>query len=114
MGPFVLNAETSTLRRGDELIPLPPKVFDTLLALVSASGEVLSKDDLLKSVWPDSFVEESNLTQNVFILRRALGQSPDGPAYIQTVPKRGYRIAVPVVDLHAVDIQNAVHLISLP
>jgi DNA-binding winged helix-turn-helix (wHTH) protein len=88
-----------TLRKGDEVIPLPPKIFDTLLVLVERRGEVVAKDQLMKELWPDSFVEESNLTQNIFLLRRTLGQASDNREFIQTLPKRGYRISVPVEDL---------------
>jgi Tol biopolymer transport system component len=69
------------------------------VALVRQRGEVVSKQELMEAVWPDSFVEEGNLTQNIFLLRRELGKTPEGEDYIQTVPKRGYRINVPVVNL---------------
>ncbi len=98
-GPFILNAATKTLRNGEQSVPMPPKVFDTLLALVERRGEVVTKDQLMQALWPDSFVEESNLTQNVFVLRRTLGRAPGDHEYIQTVPKRGYRISVPVEEL---------------
>jgi DNA-binding winged helix-turn-helix (wHTH) protein/Tol biopolymer transport system component len=100
-GPFILNAATKTIRNGEQNIPMPPKVFDTLLALVERRGEVVTKDQLMQALWPDSFVEESNLTQNVFVLRRALGRAPGDQEYIQTLPKRGYRISVPVEELDA-------------
>jgi DNA-binding winged helix-turn-helix (wHTH) protein/Tol biopolymer transport system component len=106
-GPFTLNAGTTTLRQGEQLIPLPPKIFDTLLALVERRGEVVTKDQLMKALWPDSFVEESNLVQNVFVLRRALGRASNNEEYIQTIPKRGYRISVPVEDLAAPDASPA-------
>jgi DNA-binding winged helix-turn-helix (wHTH) protein/Flp pilus assembly protein TadD len=77
-------------------VPLTPKVFETLLALVEQSGRVLSKDELLNRIWPDAFVEEANLTQNVFTLRKALGQQDDGRQYIETVPRRGYRFIAPI------------------
>jgi pimeloyl-ACP methyl ester carboxylesterase/DNA-binding winged helix-turn-helix (wHTH) protein len=72
-------------------VPLTPKVFDTLLVLLENSSHVLTKRELMQKVWPDSFVEENNLAQNISILRKALGEQ-----YIQTVPKRGYRFVVPV------------------
>jgi DNA-binding winged helix-turn-helix (wHTH) protein/Tol biopolymer transport system component len=100
-GPFVLNAATKTLRNGEQIITMPPKVFETLLALVGRRGEVVTKDELMQALWPDSFVEESNLTQNVFVLRRTLGRTSGDQEYIQTVPKRGYRISVPVQELEA-------------
>jgi Tol biopolymer transport system component/DNA-binding winged helix-turn-helix (wHTH) protein len=99
-GPYVLNVPAGSLRKDDELIALPPKVFDTLLVLVQSRGEVVTKQQLMNAVWPDTFVEESNLTQNVFLLRRKLGQTPvEGGEYIQTLAKRGYRITVPVQEL---------------
>ena len=115
-GPFILNVATKTLRNGEQNIPLPPKVFDTLLALVERRGEVVSKDQLMQTLWPDSFVEESNLAQNVFVLRRTLGRAPGDQEYIQTVPKRGYRISVPVEELvaPASDLKNSALAIERP
>jgi TolB-like protein len=79
------------LERDGELILLAPKAFDTLLALLQSRGDVLDKEDLLKRIWPDSFVEEGSLAQNISILRKVLGEGADGQPYIQTIPKRGYR-----------------------
>jgi TolB-like protein/Tfp pilus assembly protein PilF len=90
-GPFLLNSAQRLLKRHDKLIPLTPKAFETLLALVQNSGRVLEKEELLKLVWPDTFVEEATLSQNVFTLRRALGLTEEGRQYIETVPRRGYR-----------------------
>src|ERR1044071_725396 len=73
-------------------IPLTPKVFDTLLVLLENTSHVLTKQELMQKVWPDSFVEENNLAQNISVLRKALGQGSQGQDYIQTVPKRGYRL----------------------
>jgi len=70
-----------------ELVPLTPKVFDLLLMLVEKHGQVVEKHQLLDEVWPGTFVEEGNLTQNISVLRKALG----GKQYIQTIPRRGYR-----------------------
>jgi len=95
-GPFRLDSGQRVLLRDGELIPVAPKAFDTLLALVESEGRVLEKDDLLKLVWPDSFVEEGSLAQNISILRKTLGEATDGPLYIQTIPKRGYRFLAPV------------------
>src|SRR5215203_6815012 len=72
-------------------VQLTPKVFDTLLVLLENSSHVLTKKELMEQVWPDSFVEENNLAQNISILRKALGENKEGGHYIQTVPKRGYR-----------------------
>lgn len=93
---FVLDAGERVLLRGGEPVPLTPKAFDTLLALVRASGRLLSKDELLATVWPATFIEEATLAQNVFTVRRALGTRPDGGPFIETVPRHGYRFAVEV------------------
>src|SRR5262245_63782847 len=95
-GPFRLDADERLLMRDGRMTPLPPKVFDTLLVLVENSGRVVSKDELMQSLWPDTFVEESNLTQNISQLRRALGDGAGGPQYIETIPKRGYRFVAGV------------------
>lgn len=95
-GHFRLKSEDRLLLRGDDLVPLTPKAFDILLALLEHDGRVVNKDDLMKRVWPNTFVEEGNLTQNVSLLRKALGESADGPQFIETVPRRGYRFVAPV------------------
>ena len=73
-GHFRLDTGERVLRRDRELVPLTPKVFEILVALVEHGGKVVEKDDLMKRVWPDTFVEEGNLTQNVSLLRKALGE----------------------------------------
>ena len=88
---FRVDAAERILFKEDREVPLTPKVFDTLLDLLENSTHVLTKKELMQQVWPDSFVEENNLAQNISILRKALGQSKEGEHYIQTVPKRGYR-----------------------
>jgi len=95
-GRFRINTADRVLLRDQEVVPLTPKVFDILLALVQDSGEVISKDGLMKKVWPDSFVEEGNLTQNISLLRKALGEGQNGHQYIETVARRGYRFVAPV------------------
>jgi eukaryotic-like serine/threonine-protein kinase len=92
-GPFRLDAAQRLLLRDDCHIPLQPKAFETLLMLVRNSEKVVLKDDLLNAVWADTFVQESNLTQNIFVLRKALGEHDGGRRYIITVPGRGYRFA---------------------
>ncbi|MBX7055986.1 MAG: winged helix-turn-helix domain-containing protein [Pyrinomonadaceae bacterium] len=92
-GDFRLDADERVLRRGDAIVPLPAKVLDVLCLLVGKSGSVVSKSEILDTVWPDSFVEESNLTQSIYALRRALGSDQEGRAFIETIPKRGYRFA---------------------
>src|SRR5687767_15385227 len=90
-GAFRVDADERILLKEDREVPLTPKVFDTLLALIENSSHVLTKKELMQRVWPDSFVEENNLAQNISVLRKALGGS-----YIQTVPKRGYRFVADV------------------
>ncbi len=98
-GPFRLETVERTLLRDGRPVSLPPKVFDTLLLLVQRSGRLVEKDELMQKLWPDTFVEESNLTQNVFTLRRVLGEANDAHPYIETVPKRGYRFVADVREL---------------
>lgn len=100
-GPFRLDATERILRRENEPMPLTPKLFDTLLVLVERSGHIVEKSELLEAVWPDTFVEESNLSSNVSLLRKALGVAEDGRPYIETVAKRGYRFAEVVRTLPA-------------
>ena len=95
-GRFRLDRAERTLRRGGEPVPLTPKVFGILLALVENNGRVVEKDELMRQVWPDSFVEEGNLTQNISVLRKALGETTDGKPYIETVARRGYRFVASV------------------
>jgi DNA-binding winged helix-turn-helix (wHTH) protein/Tol biopolymer transport system component len=89
--PFRLDAAERLLLRDGAAVPLPPKAFDLLLALIEHHGHLLEKDELLKTVWPDTFVEEVNLSYNISLIRKALGESENGSRYIETVPKRGYR-----------------------
>jgi DNA-binding winged helix-turn-helix (wHTH) protein/Tol biopolymer transport system component len=91
-----LDPDERLLLRGDNPVPLAPKVFETLLTLVQNAGHLIDKDHLMKVVWPDTFVEEGNLTKNIFALRKLLGRADNGQEYIETVPKRGYRFAAPV------------------
>jgi DNA-binding winged helix-turn-helix (wHTH) protein/TolB-like protein len=95
-GPFLLDPPERTLLRGETPIPLPPKAFDTLVYLVENPGRLIPKDDLMKAVWRGTFVEESNLTLNISILRKALGDSVQEQRFIVTVPGRGYRFSAPV------------------
>jgi eukaryotic-like serine/threonine-protein kinase len=80
----------------DKPVPLAPKLFEILVALIVSNGRLLTKDELMQQVWPDSFVEESNLTVNISALRKILGESSGGQQYIETVPKRGYRFVTEV------------------
>ena len=90
-GRFRLKVAERLLLREGEPVPLTPKVFDILVTLVEHGGQVVAKDDLMKRVWPNTFVEEGNLTQNISLLRKALGETPGGVQFIETVPRRGYR-----------------------
>jgi DNA-binding winged helix-turn-helix (wHTH) protein/Tfp pilus assembly protein PilF len=90
-GDFRLDAGKLLLSRAGEHVPLTPKVFDTLLLLVKRKGEVLAKEELLRTIWPDTVVEENNLNQNISTLRRVLGESRGENRFIATVPGRGYR-----------------------
>jgi DNA-binding winged helix-turn-helix (wHTH) protein/TolB-like protein len=96
-GSFVLNPGERTLHRGSTLVPLQPKVFDTLLVLVENCGHLIEKAEFMQAVWPeDEFVEEQNLNKNISKLRQALGNGAGGSDYIQTVPTRGYRFTAEV------------------
>src|SRR5215471_19312582 len=95
-GPFRLDPDERLLSRESKPVPLAPKVIDTLLVLVENRGHLVDKDELIKRVWPDAFVEEGNLNKNIFVLRKTLGQWDGGREYIETVPKRGYRFVAPV------------------
>jgi eukaryotic-like serine/threonine-protein kinase len=92
-GPFRVDPEKELLLRDNEAIPLNPKAFQVLLVLIRHKQELVTKDELLKAVWPDTFVEETNLSRNIFLLRKALGESPQDHQYVVTVPGRGYRFA---------------------
>jgi TolB-like protein/Tfp pilus assembly protein PilF len=95
-GPFVLDVTDRSLKRDGVPVPLTPKLFDLLVALVEGAGRLVEKDALLKKVWPDVAVEEGNLTKGVFSLRQLL-DSDDSSRYIETIPKRGYRFVAPVM-----------------
>jgi eukaryotic-like serine/threonine-protein kinase len=98
-GPFRVDAERCVLLRENEPVPLTQKGFETLLVLIQNREETVSKDLLLKKVWPDTFVEEANLTQHISMLRKALGETPQDRRYIVTVPGRGYRFVASVQEV---------------
>ena len=98
-GPYRLDASQRVLLREGKPVSLTLKAFDTLHVLVEKHGHVVEKDDLMRQVWPDAFVEESNLTQNIFTLRKALGETTGEFKYIETVPRRGYRFVAPVEEI---------------
>jgi DNA-binding winged helix-turn-helix (wHTH) protein/TolB-like protein/Tfp pilus assembly protein PilF len=97
-GPFRLSVTDRLLMRDDRVVSLTPKVVDTLILLVENSGHVLTKNTLIETLWPDSFVEESSLTQNISLLRKALAENSGGQHFIETVPKRGYRFLANVTE----------------
>src|SRR5262245_548395 len=89
-GPFRLDVRQRLQLREGQPISLPPRAMDTLLVLIESCGQILSKDELMQRVWPETFVEEGNLGQNIFLIRKALGVAEEGHDYIKTLPKRGY------------------------
>ena len=97
-GPFRLIPEERQLLRDNQPVPLTPKCFDLLVVLVENTGHLIEKDQLLKRIWPDSFVEEANLSVNMSALRRALGEGPNEHQYVETVPRRGYRFVAGVTE----------------
>lgn len=92
-GSYSLELDPPTLRRGLEVLKLPQRQMEILCLLVAAHGTPVPKAAFFEQVWSGSFVEEGNLTQTIFLLRRALGKLPDGGEYIETLPRLGYRIA---------------------
>jgi DNA-binding winged helix-turn-helix (wHTH) protein/tetratricopeptide (TPR) repeat protein len=125
-GVFKLLPDERTLWRGDQSVALPPKAFEILLLLVRNAGHLMPKEELMRQLWPNSFVEEVNLANNVSVLRKALGDKPPSYQYIQTVPKAGYRFLPHVTriwagggELSAVQpeigqTEAAIRLIALP
>src|SRR5215204_5146010 len=93
---FTIDIEQKVLFRGGKAIPMAPKVFETLLALVENHGRIVLKEELMKRLWPDTFVEEANLTFNIQQLRKSLGDNARNPIYIQTIARRGYRFIAAV------------------
>src|SRR5260370_18332825 len=98
-GPFRLEPEEHQLLRQAVAVPLTPKAFDMLLVLVEHSGHLMDKEELMKCVWPGSFVEEANLSHHIHKLREVLGERESGTKYIDTVPRRGYRFVAKVTEL---------------
>ena len=95
-GEFRLDTRQRALFRRQELVALTPKSFETLQFLVERHGQIVDKKEILEAVWPDTFVEEVSLARNVSLLRKALSDHQDGNAFIETIPKRGYRFVAPV------------------
>src|SRR5690349_4167699 len=95
-GPFVLDARSRILLRDGATVRLTPKAYETLLVLIKHGVQVVDKEQLMKEVWPDTFVEEGSLSRNIHELRKALGDDTSQPSYIETIPKRGYRFLAPL------------------
>ncbi len=95
-GPFRVDALKRRLLLHDAVVPLTPKAFDILLVLIHSNGEIVGKEDLIRAVWPDTAVEENNLTRNISALRKALGENPAEHRYVVTIPGRGYRFVAEV------------------
>ncbi|HEX7360749.1 MAG TPA: AAA family ATPase [Bryobacteraceae bacterium] len=95
-GAYRIDREQRLLTKENHVIPLAPKVFDTLLVLAESGGRMLEKETLLKKIWPDAFVEEGSLTRNISTLRKTLGEGPQDQKYIVTVARRGYRFVAKV------------------
>ena len=105
-GPFRLDPVKRLLLRGSVSVPLTQKAFDTLLVLVQSSERVVHKDELMRLVWPDTIVEENNLTQSISLLRKALGESRKDHKYIVTIQGRGYRFVADVEESFDEDFTN--------
>ena len=93
-GPFRLDLERRLFTREHQVVPLAPKTFDLLVLLVQSPGRAFSKQELMNALWPDTFVEEANLSFQISVLRKALGE--DGARWVETVPKHGYRFGAEV------------------
>jgi DNA-binding winged helix-turn-helix (wHTH) protein/Flp pilus assembly protein TadD len=122
-GPFRLDPAEKTLWRDGQPVPLTPKAFDTLLILVERSGHLVEKDDLIRQLWPNSFVDENSLPQNIYLLRKALEkgaqgqqeqQGQQGQRYIETVPRRGYRFIAQVREVRGGADELAAELKKMP
>src|SRR5262249_27707349 len=106
-GDFRLDVGERRFLRAGQAVALRPKVFDTLGFLVEHSGRLLTKDELMRGIWPDTVVEENNLNHSISSLRRTLGEQPTGEGYIETVPRVGYRFVAQVTRLGAAAVQPA-------
>src|ERR1700731_1790598 len=95
-GAYRLDARSGMLSRDGDHVALPPKVAELLVALVQAAGRVLTREELVQRLWPDTVVEEGSLTSHISLLRKALGEGPKAQDFIETLPKRGYRFVASV------------------
>ena len=111
-GPFLVDPARSRVLRQGTPVPLPPKAFDLLVVLVRSPHRVNSKAELMAALWPDTFVEDANLTQHVFTLRKALGLQPNGQTYIETIPRHGYCFGADVREIAEAD--TTAHAVDAP
>ena len=109
---FTLEPAERRLSEAGRPVALTPKVFDTLVLLVERAGHVVSKDELMKLLWPRGYVDESNLTKHIWLIRRALGDGEHDSRFIETVPKLGYRFIAPVATGGGVPLESAVAAIE--
>lgn len=109
-GPYSLDPTEGRLLRANEPVSLAPKTFETLVVLVKRHGHLVQKEELLNELWADSFVEEGSLSHHIYLLRKALSDEAGESAYIETVPRRGYRFVAPVEELSAAsDVETFLH-----
>ena len=106
-GPFRYDAGQRLLFREGELVPLVPKVLETLHALLERRGSIVEKSELMKLVWPDTNVEDVGLARNISLLRKVLEDESGENSYIETIPRRGYRFAAPVSTVETADVPSA-------
>src|SRR5688572_30371262 len=102
-GTVTLIPDERLVLKDGHAVPLTPKAFDLLVVLAANPGRLLTKEQLMQAVWPDTTVEEANLAYHVFAIRKALGETSDSDRFIETVPKSGYRFVAPVVRHEAED-----------
>ena len=98
-GSFRLETMERVLERDGRALPVAPKALDVLIVLVENRGRIVEKEDLMKKVWPETFVEDNNLAFNISVLRKLFGESGASPQYIETVPRRGYRFIASVAEV---------------
>ncbi|HQR34837.1 MAG TPA: alpha/beta fold hydrolase [Blastocatellia bacterium] len=113
-GTFRLDPAERLLARGEQILSLTPKALDTLIVLIENSRHIVTKEELMNRVWPDIYVEETNLAQHISMLRKILGEREDGGQFIETVPKRGYRFVIPVKKIKQLptEVHSAAQLVS--
>jgi len=107
-GEFQLEPDERRLMHDGKPVPLTPKAFDTLVMLVERAGHLVEKEELISGLWPDSFVEEANVAQHVWTIRKTLGEADHGGPFIETVPKKGFRFTAPVVRKSRLDKESPV------